>query len=505
MDLKSEYIKLPKDDVYGIYLKIVYNFKSYGNVSRSKMLDEIIDEYNNNNNNKLYLYHICTNKELEFLNYIKSNKLKPKDLDKYHWEIKTLNEKCIFSLVNLDVFDEQRKNVDEALELWNQNKNKKENAKELAIFAVSFVKINGYLLTSALNSMLMSICDMSEEDANNFLGHPLFHFYCGFQFQNEYDYDFKQEIAFYRDYYHFLDEIEEKKKDYGISGKLNIDIRDIFDIFYYGFPIRNSKVKKMYDLIKKKDCSDFLFCVIDEARALNSYSLLKVFFPDEEYNIIIEALFEMPHAALNGFTPSQYMNELDEAMKLDSYFDNIPQNNAHLCKREADHYYKLYLALMDYVNKEKKIRPEIKKIYKQDGIDVNKLKDIDEYLWSHKEMIDDFIKNNNYNFTEEELKEVAEFKNAVTSKFFVITGFEREYTNILSQDGKLYMVKGLRTDIDKMTNKDELPQVVSTTLLMFNGKIVFNGFLIRASIDLGNEFRRSVIRKLENAITYYHL
>lgn len=74
MELKKEFIKLSKDLVYETYLKIVYDVKDYDDITRNKMLDEIIKEYRQSN----FLYHICTDKELAFLNYVKSNKLKKK-------------------------------------------------------------------------------------------------------------------------------------------------------------------------------------------------------------------------------------------------------------------------------------------------------------------------------------------------------------------------------------------------------------------------------------------
>ena len=186
-------------------------------------------------------------------------------------------------------------------------------------------------------------------------------------------------------------------------------------------------------------------------------------------------------------------------------FSYIPQNNAHLCKNAADHYYKLYFALLDYINIKYKIHPEIKKIYKQEGLDVNKLNDIDKYLWKHKNIIDDFIKDNNYKFTEKELSEINEFKNAVTSDYFVIVGFDREYTKILSDDGKLYMVKGIRSDFDKIMNPKELPKIISTTLLMFNGNIVFKSFFGKIDIVFGNDVKKDIVDKMKCAIVHYHL
>lgn len=213
-----------------------------------------------------------------------------------------------------------------------------------------------------------------------------------------------------------------------MAGTIPFDIRDDIDIFYYDFPIRKKVVKKMYDEVNKRLDRGFLFKIIDQARVLNNRIGLDVFMDDELLEIVFEALDEFPCAAMNGFTPNEYNKQLYEELDLDKEFIYIPQNNAHLCKSSADQYYKLYFALLDYINQKYKMYPKIKKIYKQDDLDVNKLNDIDKYLWEHKEIIDDFIKDNDYKFDDEELSEIKEFKNVITSNCFIIVGFDREHT-----------------------------------------------------------------------------
>lgn len=499
MKLKDEYLKLSKEMLYETYLKIVYKPKDYDNITRNKMLEEIIKEYDQEN----YLYHICTRKELDFLKYISKNKLSVDDIKKYEWEIKILNEKCIFSRVTLEVFEEQKQNVQDALKTYEYNN--KKGIEDIIIFMISKVKTNAVMLTKALISMIESMYKIDEKGINSIMGSPLFHFYCEFSYEFFEFSKQEEELVSYRDYYDILDELREARKTYGIAGSIPFDIRDDFDTFYYGFPIRKEKVKKMYDEINKRVDKEFLFQIIDEARVLNNRIGLDTFMDNKLLEIVNEALDECPCAAMNGFTPKEYNNQLYKELDLDKEFSYIPQNNAHLCKKAADHYYKLYFALLDYINKKYKIHPEIKKIYKQEGLDINKLYDIDKYLWEHKEIIDDFIKDNNYKFTEEELSEVNEFKNAITSDYFVIVGFDREYTKILSNDGKLYMVKGIRTDFDKIMNPKELPKIISTTLLMFNGNIVFKSFFGNIDIVFGNDVKKDIVDKMKCAIIHYHL
>ena len=130
---------------------------------------------------------------------------------------------------------------------------------------------------------------------------------------------------------------------------------------------------------------------------------------------------------------------------------------------------------------------------------------VDDFLWEHKEIIDDFVTENPDSFNAEELEIVKGFKNAITSDRFIIVGFEREYTEILSEDGKMYMVKGIRSDFDEIIPPCELPKMIKTTLLMFQGKLVFNSFFSQLDINMGNDLLAFVIENQKKAIRYYHL
>ena len=501
MELKKEFVKLPKEMVYDTYLSIVYDCKDYDNISRSQMLDAIVKEYSQEG----FLDAICTGKELTFLEYAQGKKLNKEDLKTYEWEMKELNKKCIFSLVDFTIFEEQKKNVIDALSMYKKTKKEKELLDKTIVFMISLIKINGCMLTKAFTSVVQGITGIQEKDINGLIASPLLHFYCEFSYHYLDSFQQEEEQISYRAYYEILEELEGARKKYGIAGNLPIDIRDNFDIFYYGFPIRNVKVKKMVDEVGKLINKDFIFRMIDEARVLNNRHGLDYLMEKELLSIVNDALDEMPCAAMNGFTPKAYLKEKEEEIVLNEKFIVVPQNNAHLSKNAADLYYKLYFALLDYTNKKYAINKNIGKIYKQEGLNVNDLFPIDEYLWEHKEIIDDFIEQNPNKFNKEELEIIDGFKTAVRSDRFVVVGFEREYTQVLSEDGKLYMVKGIRTDLDKVMNPRDLPKIIRTTLLMFEGNIIFNSFLAPMDIVFGNDMKNAILKDYKSAIKYYHL
>ena len=499
MKLKDMYSKLNKETVYDYYLSICYKTKDYDNISRNKMIDSIIKQYEYEN----YLYHICTERELIFLEKVLKNDISLNNIDKYYFEIKALFEKCIIS-PDLKIYDEQINNVKESISWYKKHKDLKRNHEKIYLFIIGYVKTLGNMLTKSLTDIICGITNINEEQFNSILGNPLIHYYCNFykkyfEFSNK-----EEELIYYRSYWDILDELDEARVEFGIGGSREFNVQEYYDIFYYDFPICKPKVKRMYDLIKEEP---ELRILLNDIRVLNVREILPHLFKEKELKIINEGLDDTPFACMNGYTPNEREKELEKEELLNIKFSKVPQINAHLCKNACDEYYKLYFGLLDYVNKKYNIEPTIGRIYKQEGLDVNKLSLINDYLFEHKKEIDSFIKENPYNFNKEELEKVNKFKKSVSSKNFVIVGFERDYTKILSEDGKIYMVKGVRSNIDRLVNPNDLPIIISTTLLMFDDKIIYNSFFnnISDSLQFGNDIKEFIVRDYSKAMEYYHL
>ncbi len=498
MKLVDEFKNMPKDLVYEMYLAIVYDCKDYDEISRPKMLESIVKQYQEEN----YLYNICTTRELDFLKYISNNKITAKDLKKYDWEIKTLNEKAIFSMVTLDIFEEQRKSVQEALKFYENAKNY--NEKDALIFMIGFTRMNLQIATQALESIITGISNIDHQTFEILLSAPLFHYYCEFSYEYNETLDKELEFINYRNYWDLLDDFEYELQKYGRAGTLNINFQDFKDIFYYGVPIHVPSVKKMYDEISKRTDKWSMLRLIEEVRILHNTIVLDTLITDKKlYEIITEALMDMPCAVMNSLTPKEYLKDIETEEELDSKLTIIPQLNAHLTKKEADLYYKIYFALLEYTNNKYHVS-NITKIYKQNYLNPEILKPINKYLWEHKKILNDFINDNLYNFNKEELDIVANFKTAKMD-YFTVCGFTEEYTMFLSKDGILYMVKGIRDNLDNILNVNNLPIILETTLLMFKDKIIYNGFVGQINMGFGTNLKKTVLEEIKTALVYYHL
>ena len=497
MKLREDIVKEPKGLVYDyFYRSLVYETKDYDNISRKQMVEEIIKEYSNSH----YLFNICTERELKFLKRLQNHEYQEEDYLKYEWEIKELNNKLI--LCGTEIYEEQIANVNDALEEFKKNN---KDIDEFVMFVIGMVKLNVNMLSDVLISCLKSIFKLSDEAINAYLGHPLIHFYCGFYDQYIESIDKEVEMIYYRNYEDFIDIIDDLRKEFGIGGSLKIYMQDYYDMFYYGFPTSKPTVKKMYDEIKKLPSHLIIFKSIELARIFNDEeSVYKEKLNEKQIELVHEALLDIPCPFMNGFSPREYQKEKENEQILSEKFTVIPQNNAKLCKSAADEYYKLYFALLDYINKKENICPSLKRIYKQEGLNVHDLFPIDDYLWEHKDtIIDEFIEINPNKLNHEELEIINNFKKSVTGTFLVV-GFEREYTMFL-QDGKIYMVKGIRDNIENILLSRNFPIIVNTTLLMFKGNIIYNSFFKQTTVGFGNDIKESALNEMNKSLKYYHI
>lgn len=518
MKLHDQINCLRKDFVYEQYTRIVKEFKEYEKITKSKMLDAIYKVYSDYNN----IISICTTKELKYLEQILNSKEKVKSgfSFKRSWEEKELYNK--FLIVNdhqnetISIPEEIVVTVKEALK--NLDWNIKKKVDDLNEFLVGFCKIQGSIPLDTLLSLASQIFKVEEEILwNHSLDDKLFNYYV-FVIDNPESLSKKTPLAVYQDYLFLLEELNTQRKKYGLAGTKEIDIKMYKALFYNDFDENNPKIKEM--LVEMNKVPLLSLIVPDR---IKKYSLLNLdreelkhtlsshpAFKDTDltrfFELMDEAMDEIPSGALNGFTPKE-ANEIkleEKKIKLKKEINYKEQKNACLSKKDADLFYKIYLALLDFTNKKYSIKSEYK-IYKKKGLNPHTIVPVIEKFWENKETIVlEFCNSNSYKFTEEEKKLANNFKNGYRS-IFIFAEFAEEFTAVIDKDQKVYMIKGIRDNLDKVIPFQKLPYPVITSIIPFKNFLVYDGILQGMEINLDNSFNSSVQEILSNSIKYYHI
>ncbi len=488
-----------KDTVYDSYFRIVFEPKEQDKISNIEMIKEIYDLYND----ETFLPYILTKKEVNYL-----EKVINKDEDllsvKYTWEQEQLIRK--FLLIDCETIPlEMIDNVKKVIEKFKTDKYEKDL--NLISFLIGYIKVNAYVLEDFLINLGSQIFKCKKSVIEDIIyGSPLFNFYVG-KFNKNTD-----KYLLYFEYHKYFVELLDIKKKNMITGSVRFYLKEYQSIFYNDVNLENPTIKKFYnELLKFSDfrliMKDIRVCVLlNKDRKELKQAIKKYKNPDDKFfKLMDNAMDEMLSGALNGYSKKDYEEKMKMKLKInmEKMKNAVIQTDACIGKNEADLFYKLYYALLEYTNKKYEINKKLK-IYKKTGNDPSLLSKIIDEFWIRKDkIIDEFCKENPYKFNEEELKIVSNFKNGIRDKF-VIAKYNEEYAYFVCYD-KVYMVKGLNTNIDRVVSYVELPSPCVTTLLPFKDYIVYDGILMSYDIDLGVDFNNYINEYCEKLEKYYKL
>ncbi len=505
-----------KDYVFENYTRIVEEFKDYEKISKVKMLDEIYKVYDNPDN----IIDICTSRELKYLENLLNGKIiKSKDdykvKDKYDWEVRTLRSKFLLDHER-DIPEEILPKVEEALKRVNWTEKKKID--ELNELLVVYCKMQGVALLHTVCNFSSFLTEIDEETIwNHMLNNKLFNYYVFVTFKDIKDLGEKIPVAIFQDYYDIHEEMMEERKKQGLAGNLEISKEKVKTLFYNDFDIKNPKIKKLLDEVDKLPIfSSHALEIVREYAMLNlnrdtlKESFQNAYFLRNEdltqfFKILDAAMDEMPSGALNGMTPNQVkeIKQEKEVSQINKAKKYIKQENACLSKKDAKLFYKIYFALLEFTNNKYKIKPGMK-LYNREGINPYEIKDIVDKYWANKEQVTlEFCTSNPYKFNAEELKLAGEFKKGIKN-IFIICNYELEYASFMYND-KVYMVKGLNANIDEIISYDNLPVMVTTSIIPFKDNLVYDGMLSQYPINFGPNFEKLVEKDYSSAMKYYHL
>lgn len=514
-----EFVKnFDKEIVYDSYSRILFDGKNYNNISRKKMGEEILEFYKTPN----HLTQLCTERELKYLSLILERKIKGEEFSQYQWEIEQLEQKFILVYGTLNMIYEELVPICKRELQKVDFKKVKENDKKAELF-VGYIKMMGSMLIHPTIQILSVLAEMTEEECIHYLfENKLFHFYV--EMYDRYISSLEQEsiCLIYQDDINFTEEIDEQRQKYAMSYNKQIDIEDMKqtcrNFFYYGYNINHPTVNKFYKELKKKESlySQFDF-MIQRTVLLNlereplmewmkKSNVLSETESSHFFQLMNDALDEMPSGVLNGLTPKEMLlqKEAEKNYQKEKTLFYQKQKDAHLSDQEVTLFYKLYFGLLYYTNQKYRINPQIKNLHKPVGINPHDIREIVEKFWMEKDkLISEFMKKNPLKFNQEELNMVQEFTKGKRGLYILIR-YDAEYT-VFMDDARVYMVKGLNCNIDDIISNDRLPVPMMTTLIPFKNHIVYDGMLSEFPISIGIQMKRQMEKDASSFIKYYHL
>ncbi len=173
----------------------------------------------------------------------------------------------------------------------------------------------------------------------------------------------------------------------------------------------------------------------------------------------------------------------------------------NLTPDETKLFYNLYAALLSFTNRKLEVSP----VHFSGSVEYFSTPPearvaIRDALFDHRELIDEFVAENPAKLKADELEIIATWKDAVVGKFYIFR-YLKNYTAFLTSGGspnKAYGVLGLADPLEEVVGP-YLPRLVTTVLLPFQGKIVYDGLVSGYNITFGGGMKRMLNNEYKQA------
>lgn len=157
-------------------------------------------------------------------------------------------------------------------------------------------------------------------------------------------------------------------------------------------------------------------------------------------------------------------------------------------KDDAELFFELLFPLLNYVNKELNIIPQIKKFRRGVNSDPMLLKKVANGLWNDVDLIDGFLEKNGSELSEEERLIIMNWKRCVAGKFVLERHLKSGSVFIDMKNKEVYLVKGLLSSWEEMIPKYALPIALDATLLPFKDVIISDGLVASYNVAFGKNY-----------------
>lgn len=154
---------------------------------------------------------------------------------------------------------------------------------------------------------------------------------------------------------------------------------------------------------------------------------------------------------------------------------------------------------MLYVNKKKHLIKGVSSISDFQKIPLNRIVKLRNMVVNDSTLIDSFIKENPFEFTDNELKTVESWKEGVFDTFFIVK-YEKDTAIFYHPETeKCYGVLLLNDQFEDMLGSHP-PRIVQTWLIPFNDRIIYDGLLAPYNIVVGRGMRKSLGAEYQESI-----
>jgi hypothetical protein len=155
-----------------------------------------------------------------------------------------------------------------------------------------------------------------------------------------------------------------------------------------------------------------------------------------------------------------------------------------LTDKEYKEFLRIHLDLLFYVGQRLKIISTNITFDKFVDLDLKiKAECRDKFIESDN-LLDDYLSLNFDRLTTEQISILTSFKKKITGDFIIYKCLTNFAIFLNTKDNKFYAVKALGDSFDDFF--DKFPVLIKTTILPYNGKIIYDGFIKSSGVYFGS-------------------
>ena len=150
-------------------------------------------------------------------------------------------------------------------------------------------------------------------------------------------------------------------------------------------------------------------------------------------------------------------------------------------RSDAEHFYRLWFPLLDFVNRKYHVCPKTEIIDLEEGVDPCDAKAAADYLWSHTAVLEEYLAE--AELPKEDAQIVAGWKRCKPGRYILERHLKKGSVFISAEDGAVYMVKGLFSSWEEMLG--DAPVLLDAVLIPFRSSIISDGLVVPYHIYFG--------------------
>ena len=160
-----------------------------------------------------------------------------------------------------------------------------------------------------------------------------------------------------------------------------------------------------------------------------------------------------------------------------------------LSQEDEKLYYKLWMSLLDFVNKKYRVNRKLKNIANAKELNPADVKEIANRLWDDVSIIDEYLKECE-NLPEEHKEIISSWKRRVQGRFMMERHLKKGTIFISMENEEVYQVSGIISSWEEMFFGAPMPLILEATFMPFRDVIISDGLVIPYNIIVGGGMKR---------------